>query len=44
MAVIATKEANLYESVPSNSVQTSMTGISQEGVRFESQPERPIFR
>jgi len=44
MAVIATKEANWYESVPSKSVQIEMTGIYQEGVRFESQPERPMFR
>lgn len=44
MAVIVTKEANLYESVPSKSVQTAITGIYQEGVRFESQPERPISR
>ena len=44
MAVISTKEAFWYESVPSKSVQIAMTGLYQEGARFKSQPERPITK
>ena len=44
MAVIATKGAFWYESVPSKSVQIAMNGLCQEGIRFESQPERLMFR